>query len=411
MSYSHSIKLDDDKCTGCTNCMKRCPTQAIRIRKGKAQIISARCIDCGECIRYCPYHAKHAVTDSLDIINNFKIKVIVVDPSFFGQFKDNKQINLAIANLKAIGFDYVYTVEKAAKMINNELKEQLKDENIKKPIIASMCPTVIRLIQIRFPELLENLSRLDNPAEVTAKIVKEEISKTIKLDKKDIGVFYLTPCAAYSTYIKYPLGLEKSDINGAISFKDLYKRLLAGNPDATDIFEGMNKYAYTWGKIGGQVTTISSSNPVSVDGIDNVISVLNELENGRLEEVDYLELTSCTCGCVGGPLNIENNYIGKNRLKKLIYERQEAVDNNLDSNYNISLNQIIEKNEVLKLDADIESAMKKLQEMKRIQKILPGLDCGFCGAPTCNDLAEDITRGEAKITDCVAFKGGEHESR
>ena len=58
----HSVRLDDEKCQGCTNCIKRCPTQAIRVRGKKAYIISDRCIDCGECIRVCPHHAKYAVS-------------------------------------------------------------------------------------------------------------------------------------------------------------------------------------------------------------------------------------------------------------------------------------------------------------------------------------------------------------
>ena len=38
----HSVTLDRDRCMGCTNCIKRCPTEAIRVREGKALIISER---------------------------------------------------------------------------------------------------------------------------------------------------------------------------------------------------------------------------------------------------------------------------------------------------------------------------------------------------------------------------------
>ena len=64
--FFHSVTLHEDKCVGCTNCVKRCPTEAIRIRNGKAFIASERCIDCGECIRICPHHAKRARYTHLD---------------------------------------------------------------------------------------------------------------------------------------------------------------------------------------------------------------------------------------------------------------------------------------------------------------------------------------------------------
>ncbi|MBQ1225608.1 MAG: 4Fe-4S binding protein, partial [Clostridia bacterium] len=55
---NHSVTLDISKCKGCTNCIKRCPTEAIRVRNGHAIIKEEKCIDCGECIRLCPYKAK-----------------------------------------------------------------------------------------------------------------------------------------------------------------------------------------------------------------------------------------------------------------------------------------------------------------------------------------------------------------
>jgi len=59
-NFKHSVSLLRDKCKGCTNCLKRCPTEAIRIRDGHSHIDDERCIDCGQCIRVCPYNAKKA---------------------------------------------------------------------------------------------------------------------------------------------------------------------------------------------------------------------------------------------------------------------------------------------------------------------------------------------------------------
>ena len=79
--FFHSVRLDADKCKGCTNCIKRCPTEAIRVRAGKASIISERCIDCGECIRICPHHAKRAQTDPFNKILEYKYRIALPAPT------------------------------------------------------------------------------------------------------------------------------------------------------------------------------------------------------------------------------------------------------------------------------------------------------------------------------------------
>ena len=84
--YKHSVSLDADKCKGCTTCLRRCPTQAIRIRDGKACINPNLCIDCGECIRHCPYKAKKADFDQWDSLDRSKFLIALPAPSLFGQF-------------------------------------------------------------------------------------------------------------------------------------------------------------------------------------------------------------------------------------------------------------------------------------------------------------------------------------
>ena len=56
---------------------------------------------------------------------------------------------------------------------------------------------------------------------------------------------------------------------------------------------------------------------------------------------------------------------------------------------------------VMELDANFSVALNKMNEMKRIEASLPGLDCGSCGAPSCKALAEDVVRGFASVDDCV----------
>lgn len=405
-TYFHSVTLDEEKCKGCTNCIKRCPTEAIRVRKSKARIINERCIDCGECIRICPYHAKNAITDPFEIINSFKYKIAIPAPSLYGQFKTIYSRNQILSALKLLGFNHVYEVARAAEIVSEATKKLLQKNGLKKPLISSACPAVVRLIQVRFPNLIENIVRLESPMEVAAKVVKNKISGTEGIPVEDIGVFFITPCAAKVTSVKAPYETQKSGVDGVISMKDIYLKILnrlekANNHEELEQagFEGIR-----WANPGGEALALETEKFLAVDGIHNVITILEEVENERLEDVEFIEALACTGGCLGGPLTVENAYMGKNRLKKHIDEaklkgisasRTEKYDEDLVWTGNI------EHKPVMKLDVDLVKAMKKLEALEQINDGLPGLDCGACGAPSCRALAEDIVRENANETDCV----------
>jgi len=51
-----AVKVDKEKCTGCSACVEVCPVNAIRIKSGKA-IISDECVECGACLNQCPKEA------------------------------------------------------------------------------------------------------------------------------------------------------------------------------------------------------------------------------------------------------------------------------------------------------------------------------------------------------------------
>jgi Na+-translocating ferredoxin:NAD+ oxidoreductase RNF subunit RnfB len=52
------FKIDVDKCTGCTLCSKKCPTQAIIGAKKTAHfIVEDKCIACGSCLETCKFDA------------------------------------------------------------------------------------------------------------------------------------------------------------------------------------------------------------------------------------------------------------------------------------------------------------------------------------------------------------------
>lgn len=406
--YFHSVSLIKDKCKGCTNCIKKCPTEAIRVRDGKAKITDERCIDCGECIRTCPYHAKIAITDPFDIIYNYKFKVALPAPTFYGQFNRVLDVNLILTSLIEIGFDAVYEVAQAAEIVTYATKQYFKTGNVKKPAISSACPAVVRLIQVRFPNLIDNIIPLSSPMDIAAKLAKEKFSKEQGLDEKDVGVFFISPCAAKVTDSKAPVGFDVSHIDGVISMNDVYMKvapIIKKIDNIQDLsvagFKGIG-----WANSGGESAALGTENSIGVDGIHNVIKILEEIEDDKLLDVDFIELLACTGGCVGGPLTVENNFVAKNRVRK-IAELNKDKSSIEESNYEeikqkrFSWTNSLVHNPVMKLDNNMVEAMKKMEALEKIYEELPGLDCGSCGAPTCRALAEDIVRGNATKTDCI----------
>ena len=175
--FFHSVILDKDKCMGCTNCIKRCPTEAIRVRDGKALILSERCIDCGECIRVCPHHAKRARFDHFSMLDNYSYKIALPAPALFGQFNNLDDIDIVLTGLKGMGFDEVYEVSRSAELVSDATRKLMQQGLLQRPVISSACPAVVRLIRVRFPELCSHVLPLNSPMETAARFVKKEARK------------------------------------------------------------------------------------------------------------------------------------------------------------------------------------------------------------------------------------------
>ena len=141
---------------GCTDCIKRCPTEAIRVRQSKAKIINDRCIDCGNCIKICRNGAKKAITDERSLMNGFRYRIALVAPSFYAQFPKAIGIEWILQAILEIGFTDYFEVAVAAEAITDATYEYIeKAQNF--PIISSSCPAIVRLIQRRFPSLIDHI--------------------------------------------------------------------------------------------------------------------------------------------------------------------------------------------------------------------------------------------------------------
>jgi len=406
-SYLHSVSLDRSKCTGCTTCLKRCPTEAIRIRHNSASILHDRCIDCGECIKVCPHHAKVAVTDSIDVIKGFKYAIALPAPTLYAQFQGTHKIEPIIAALFRIGFDDVFEVARAAEIVSYAISKALREENRPKPVISSACPAVLRLIQVHFPALLDNVIDFISPMEAAAKIAKEEFAQKHGVDMADIGAFFISPCAAKMTAVKSPIGQEKSYVDGVIAIKDVYKDMRAAIREGFEPFEieRASTVGIKWAVPGGEAEALGIKSSLCVDGIENVKNVLEQIENARIRSLVYFEGLACVNGCLGGPLTVENSFVAKNRLRSVMNRTEQKTVQRTEifesANETLRMTQEIEPNNSMQLEGTMKERIAMAERIDELEKSLPGLDCGSCGSPTCRALAWDIAHGYANELNCI----------
>ena len=408
MSHNkHSVTLDIARCKGCTNCIKRCPTEAIRVRDGHAIIKEDHCIDCGECIRLCPYQAKKATYDRLEDFSDYKFKIAIPAPALYGQFEELDDVDEILTALLACGFDAVFEVSRAAELITEYTRRYMKRQDLPKPIISSACPAIVRLISLRFPYLVDNLLPIMPPIEYAARLAREEVLKThTELKDEDICVLFVSPCPAKVSYVRNPLGVKKSAVTGAVAISDLYFKIRAKRKEI-DSFAPLSQtgiIGLNWAGSGGEATSLLTDKYLAADGIENCIHVLDEIEHGTLHDLEFVELNACIGGCVGGALNVENPFIAKARLRSLrkylpiSRNRVKEPDTIPDE---IFLSESMDRSTTMRLSDDRMTAIAKMAEIETIYKELPHLDCGSCGAPNCHALAEDIVKGDADRKDCL----------
>ena len=415
MPRLHSVILNRDLCVGCTNCIKKCPTEAIRVRNGKAQISESRCIDCGECIRACPHHAKSASMDPFSRLQDYPHTIALAAPSLYAQFGTPATRTMVLAALRNVGFNEVYEVAIGAEIVTRQTALYLEEARRRKikPLISSACPAVVRLIQMKYPSLIDNLVPYDAPMEITARLARQEAVTRTGLEPRQIGVFFISPCPAKRSAVINPIGRTISAVDGVIAISDAYPQILAKleKLDSAVLRDFERRVlagsaGVRWAYAGGEAIALNMSRYLAVDGIHNVIAILEEVENERLRDIDFIEANSCTGGCIGGPLTVANRFSAKSRQRGYIAAagRLHVPEGAVDPVAETVLDtwpEPLKPNNALSLDGNILQALEKYEKMKNIAATLPGLDCGACGAPDCEALAEDIVRGEATETDCI----------
>ena len=327
-------------------------------------------------------------------------------PSLYAQYNNLTNVDIVLNALLKLGFDDVYEVSAAAELVSEASREYIKQHMAEAPFISSACPSVIRLIRVKFPSLISRLLPIKAPVEVAAEIARARAMRKTGLKPEDIGIIFISPCPSKVSYAKSPLGIEKSNIDNVVAIKDVYPLLLPHmRYDESQLIplSRSGRIGIGWSNAGGEAAGLLADSYLAADGIVNILRVLEELEDEKLHGLTFVELSACSGGCVGGALTVENAYIAATKTKRLV-KYQPVSRNHLADNPDVTdlyWADNIEYEPVFRLGNTFKESLKMMSDVEDLTARFPGLDCGSCGAPTCQTLAEDIVRGDATPNDCI----------
>jgi len=361
-------------------------------------------------MRACPHKAINIEHDDLGQIWKYKYRVLLFPSVFLGQFPEKITEDQIYASLLEIGFTHAYEVEQPIEVLKNKLREQIKNNKTEYPVISSFCPAIIRLIRIKYPSLTENISRVKAPHDLAAHWVLQKVFNR-GIDPAEVGIFYITPCAAKITAVKSPLGEKESIITGIINPKQIYNKVMAiaekvTPHDSSNMRKMLTKEGIQWSLTHGE-TWWQNAKCIAVDGIHNAIKFLERLENGNVPNVDFLEIRACDRSCAGGILLTQNRFLTVERLKNRAKKYPSSEKMIQFENYNFDelerkmITDEILPRPMLRFGSDMAKAINRMERARSIMCHLPGIDCAACGAPSCQALAEDMVNGQARMSDCI----------
>ena len=415
-------------------CMRACPTYAIRIHDKRPVINLDRCIDCGECVRACPEKAIRPKSHSFIDLARYEYLIAIPCSPLLVQFQhDVGPVDVQNA-LLMLGFDEVATLDQACGNYMMALGQTLLSGEGSRPLITTHCPVIVRLVRTLYPELTDNLVPFLSPRELTARLARERAVEKTGLAPEKVGIVYITPCPSKVVDIEDHGDTKVRHIDATIPVSDIYHSVLTAlsklrrqSALTGDVNSPMAVgYSFLGGLSRNQrrlVISLDQRLPIAgrkrsdelnylqVAQINMVRRVFDAMEKGRLQNVDLLECMACPEGCVGGSLVVDNPYVARSKAIKLL-RKAPAPEDMVDQDATLTQTRIAELDcncehdpiSPAPLDVDFHRSLMKMQRKEELILLLPGIDCGVCGAPTCKEFADDIVRDKAALKDCVVLR-------
>ncbi len=417
--YYHSLRFDAARCDGCMACLRVCPTHAIRVRAGRAVLLDDRCIDCGECLRVCTRQAVVPLTTALAELTRFRHRIAIPSPALYTQVDAWVTPAMVHAALERCGFDEVVGLSAWCAAVTAAIELYLAEFRGTFPVISSFCPTVVRLLQVRYPALLDQVLPILSPREVAARDARRTAAARLQIDPAAIGTVYLTPCPSKMVSIVDHPGLVRSEIDAAVAISDLYPLLAAAVHDVRALPEGHETETasgMSWALSRGLAASLPAEDTMAVSGLANVVRILDDIEAGRLRHYTFVECHACLEGCVSGALTVVNPYVARARAIRLMNalgERTSIDRASVTDRYRagaLRMETRIAPRPMRAVADTLAGAVAAMKARDALMAALPRIDCGACGAPTCAAFADDVVRGDVREEACVFVRQREIEA-
>ncbi len=398
---SNWLTLKKSNCKNCYKCIRHCPVKAIRFSGNQAHIIGNECILCGQCFVVCPQNAKE-IADSVEkckvLLQGSEPVVVSLAPSFIANY-EGAGIESMREALQKLGFYDVEETAVGATIVKNEYERILREEN-KDILISSCCHSLNLLIQKYFPAELKYLADVASPMHAHCIDIRKRIPKA--------KVVFVGPCVAKKDEAEY----YEEAADAVLTFEELTNWLAAENIQLKkEVDSRKDSLARFFPTTGGILKTMENNingyTYVAVDGVDNCIAALRDIESGNIHKC-FIEMSVCSGSCVGGPV-MEKYH--RSPIKDYSAVAHYAGDENFD---------VIqpESTELHKNFTFIEHRLQQPSEyeinevLKKMGKTKPSdhLNCGSCGYNTCREKAIAICQGKAEYSMCLPFLKDRAES-
>ena len=386
------LQLKKSNCKNCYKCIRNCPVKSIKFADGQANIIPDECILCGRCFVNCPQDAKQIRDDVprvKEMIASGKKVIASVAPSFIAEFPLMDFAAMKSALLK-LGFADAQETAIGATIVKTEYEKMIASGK-HDVIISSCCHSVNALIQKYYPSVLPYLADVLSPMLAHCRVIKEE--------NPGACAVFIGPCISKK---------EEAELYGECDVALTYEELEAWMNeagvvpagDSTEPDEG--KRGRFFPIKGGIIKSMHTENTgftyLAVDGVQNCIAAIKEIESGALKNC-FIEMNACEGACINGPAISHHHkplLSGEVKVVAFAGDDEFRVAMPIDTFKNIPY---IGTHEKIPGETAIKEILAKMGKTSPEQE----LNCGSCGYPTCREKAIAVYQGKADLSMCLPF--------